>query len=70
MRNFVVIYERADDGSWSVHAAELPVFAVGDTREEAEQMIVGALRLHIEELEASGGEVIAYGDVDVGIVAA
>ncbi len=70
MRNFVVIYEQADDGSWSAHAAELPVFAVGDTREEAEQMIVGALRLHIEELEASGGEVIAYGDVDVGIVAA
>jgi len=49
-----VIYERADDGSWSVRAADLPVYAVGDTREEAEQEIRSAIAFYLEELARSG----------------
>jgi len=35
MTDYLVIYEQADDGSWSVRAVDLPVFAVGDTRDQA-----------------------------------
>lgn len=54
MTEYGVIYEQASDGSWSAHAADLPVYAVGDTREEAEQEIRAAIALYLEELTRSG----------------
>lgn len=54
MKTCGVIYERADDGSWWASVADLPVFAVGDTREEAESEIRGALALYLDELNRSG----------------
>ncbi|MFI5009948.1 MAG: type II toxin-antitoxin system HicB family antitoxin [Solirubrobacterales bacterium] len=42
-----VIYEEAADGSWSARAAELPVYAVGDTREEAEREVGEAIALYL-----------------------
>lgn len=48
--NYGVIYEQADDGSWSAHAVDLPVVAVGDTREEAEREIRSAVSSHLEWL--------------------
>lgn len=54
MTVFSVIYEQADDGSWSVRAADLPVYAVGNTRDEAEGEIRAALALHLDELARSG----------------
>jgi predicted RNase H-like HicB family nuclease len=51
MTEYPVIYEQADDGSWSVRAVDLPVFSVGDTREEAAESIREAITLYLE-----GGE--------------
>ena len=51
MTEYPVIYEKAGDGSWSVRAVDLPVFSVGDTREEAAAAIREAIALHLE-----GGE--------------
>jgi predicted RNase H-like HicB family nuclease len=47
MTDYVVIYEQASDGSWSVSAADLPVFAVGDAREEAESQIRDAIVFYL-----------------------
>jgi predicted RNase H-like HicB family nuclease len=49
-----VIYEQASDGSWSASAANLPVFAVGDTREDAEREIRSAIAVYLDELAREG----------------
>lgn len=49
MTDYSVIYEKADDGSWSVRAVDLPVYSVGDTREEAAESIREAIALHLED---------------------
>jgi predicted RNase H-like HicB family nuclease len=49
-----VIYEEADDGSWSARAADLPVFTAADTPEEAEREIRAAIALYLDELARSG----------------
>jgi predicted RNase H-like HicB family nuclease len=54
LTTYGVIYERASDGSWSVRAADLPVYAVGDTREDAEREIRSAIALYLEELASTG----------------
>lgn len=57
MTDYAVIYEQAGDGSWSARAADLPVYAVGDTPEEAEQMIREAICAYLEHLRECGEEV-------------
>lgn len=54
MTDFAVIYEQADDGSWSARAADLPVYAVGDTRQEAEDEVRSAIALHLRVLRERG----------------
>lgn len=54
MTDYGVIYEQADDGSWSARAADLPVYAVGDSKEDAEREIRAALALYLEELAEAG----------------
>lgn len=54
MTSYVVLYEQADDGSWSARAADLPVYAVGTSRDEAEREVREAIALHLEELAAAG----------------
>ena len=54
MTTYGVIYERADDGSWSARAADLPVYAVGDTRDDAEREIRSAIAVYLDELARSG----------------
>ena len=51
MTDFPVIYEQAEDGSWSVRAVDLPVYSVGDTREEAADSIREAIALYLEQGE-------------------
>jgi predicted RNase H-like HicB family nuclease len=63
MSEYVVIYEQAGDGSWSARAADMPVFAVGDTREEAESEIRDAIAFHIRVLREDGQEVPPPGGV-------
>jgi len=52
MTDYAVIYEQATDGSWSVRAVDLPVFSVGDTREEAAGSIREAITLYLEAGDA------------------
>jgi predicted RNase H-like HicB family nuclease len=54
MTDYAVIYEPAADGSWSARAADLPVYAVGDTRADAEREIRDAITVHLDELAESG----------------
>lgn len=48
MTDYLVIYERAEDGSWSARTPDLPVYAVGSSHAEAETEIRSALALHLE----------------------
>jgi predicted RNase H-like HicB family nuclease len=50
MSTYRVIYEMAADGNWSASAADLPVFAVGATRDEAEREIQQAISIYLDEL--------------------
>ncbi|MGH2712717.1 MAG: type II toxin-antitoxin system HicB family antitoxin [Thermoleophilaceae bacterium] len=54
MTEFAVIYEQDADGGWSARAADLPVYAVGDTRQEAEREIRSAIALHLSVLRERG----------------
>lgn len=54
MTDFGVIYEQADDGSWSARAADLPAYSCGDTRAEVEQLIRESIALYLDELSRSG----------------
>jgi len=50
MTDFSVIYEQATDGSWSARAVDLPVYAVGDSRSQAEREIRDAIGVHLAVL--------------------
>ena len=56
MTDYPVIYEQGPDGSWSVRAVDLPVFSVGDTREQAEEAIRDAIALHLENGNAPSSQ--------------
>ena len=55
---YVVVIERADDGSYSVQVPDLPgCISCGDTREEALEMIKEAIRGHMTTLREHGDPV-------------
>ena len=55
MKNYLVIYERADDGGWGAHSPDVEgVFALGSSREEVEQRMAEALAAHVEHLRERG----------------
>lgn len=54
MTDYIVYYEQGRDGSWHARAADLAVYAVGDTREEAERLIRSAIAEHLEALKMRG----------------
>jgi predicted RNase H-like HicB family nuclease len=55
MKEYLVIFERANDGGWGAYAPDLPGLGVGaETREEAEQLIREGIKLHIEGLREDG----------------
>lgn len=54
MTVYEVVYEQADDGSWSAWPIGLPVFSAGDTREEAEQEVRRAIALYHDQLAREG----------------
>jgi predicted RNase H-like HicB family nuclease len=52
---YVVILEKAADGSYSAYVPDLPgCVACGDSRAEARRLIRQAIRLHIESLQEHG----------------
>lgn len=55
MKDYLVIYEQADDGGWGAHSPDVEgVFALGETRDEAESRIAEALAAHLAYLRESG----------------
>jgi len=53
--DYLVVFEKCDDGSYSVYVPDLPgCVSSGDSLEEAEQMISEAIKLHIESLREHG----------------
>jgi predicted RNase H-like HicB family nuclease len=56
--DYVVIIERAPDGSYSAYVPDLPgCTTCGDTEQEVRQLIQEAIALHIESLRAHGERV-------------
>ena len=55
MKDYLVIYDRADDGGWGASSPDVDgVFAVGTTREEVEARMAEALAAHLERLPERG----------------
>ena len=54
MTEYAVVYEPANDGSWSAYALDLPVVSRADTREEIETQMQEALEFHLESLRIEG----------------
>ena len=55
MKDYLVIYEEAEDGGWGAHSPDIEgVFAVGSSRAEVEQRIAEALAAHLAFLRESG----------------
>jgi predicted RNase H-like HicB family nuclease len=53
--DYVVVIEKAEDGSFSAYVPDLPgCVSCGDSPEEAEQLIREAIRLHVESLREHG----------------
>jgi predicted RNase H-like HicB family nuclease len=55
MREYTVIYERAEDGGWGAYVPDLPGLGViGDTFEHTDQLIRQGIVLHIQGLIEDG----------------
>jgi predicted RNase H-like HicB family nuclease len=55
MTEYVVIYERGEDGGWGAYLPDLPgVFALGESREEVEENMEEALAAHVEVMQEQG----------------
>ena len=55
MKDYLVIYEQAEDGGWGAHSPDVDgVFALGQTRAEVESRMAEALGAHIAHLRESG----------------
>jgi len=53
--DYVVVIEKAADGSYSAYVPDLPgCVACGDTIDEAQNLIAEAVSLHIESLRQHG----------------
>ena len=51
MRRYVVLFEKSENG-YSAYVPDLPgCVAFGDTKEETEELIYEAIRLHLEDME-------------------
>ena len=55
MSEYVVIFERADDGGWGAYLPDLPgVVALGETRDAVAVHIQEALDAYAEEMRSIG----------------
>jgi predicted RNase H-like HicB family nuclease len=70
MRQYLVIYERGDDGDWGAHSPDVEgVFALGTSRDEVEARMAEALAAHLDYLRDEG-QPIPEPRTDAGRVAA
>ena len=55
MKDYLVIYEQAEDCAWGAHSPDVDgVFALGVTRAEVESRMAEALKAHLAHLRDSG----------------
>ena len=55
MKQYLVIYEQAEDGGWGAHCPDVEgVFALGSTRDEVEARMAEALTAHLAFLRERG----------------
>lgn len=55
MKEYLVIYEQAEDGGWGAHSPDVEgVFALGTSRAEVEARMAEALAAHVELLQGQG----------------
>ena len=54
MKEYLVIYEQGDYGTWEAYCLDLPVYAGAGTREETAALMREALAGHIEALREAG----------------
>lgn len=70
MKDYLVIYEQAEDGAWGAHSPDVEgVFALGTTRDEVESRMKEALSAHLAFLRDEGRPV-PEPHTDAGRVAA
>ena len=70
MTEYLVIYERGEDGGWGAHSPDVEsVFAVGTSRAQVEERMTEALAAHLAFLQDSG-EPIPEPRTEAGHVAA
>jgi predicted RNase H-like HicB family nuclease len=70
MKDYLVIYERDDDGGWGAHSPDVEgVFALGASRDQAEQRMKQALAAHLAFLR-DHGEKLPQPRTEAGHVAA
>jgi predicted RNase H-like HicB family nuclease len=55
MSEYVVVFERAEDGGWGAYLPDLPgVVALGSTRDEVSERIHKAVDAYAQEMAALG----------------
>jgi predicted RNase H-like HicB family nuclease len=55
MKDYLVIFEQAEDGGWGAHSPDVDgVFALGSTRVEVEARMAEALTAHLAHLRREG----------------
>ncbi len=55
MTEYLVVYERGEDGGWGASLPDLPgCVAVADTRVEVERLIGEAIPMHVELMRKVG----------------
>jgi len=55
LKDYLVIYEQAEDGGWGAHSPDVDgVFALGESRGEVEARMAEALAAHLAYLRESG----------------
>jgi predicted RNase H-like HicB family nuclease len=70
VNEYLVIYERAEDGGWGAHSPDLDgVFALAPTREEVEARMANAIRAHLQALRDIG-QVVPERHTEAGYVSA
>jgi predicted RNase H-like HicB family nuclease len=70
MTDYLVIYERADDGGWGAHSPDVDgVFALGTSREQVQERMAEAVAAHLALLR-DRGEPLPEPRTEAGHVAA
>ena len=69
MKGYVVVFEGDDESGYSAYSPDLPgVVAAGQTRQETEQLMRGAMAAHIALLREHGEPVPSPSEADSVII--